>query len=166
MPLYPNSERLIRANLAAIKRGKKPNWVVIGYLTQMQLSAINDDRRLRNFEPIDREIVFYGKHIYQSRVVEDGYTDDDLLALIRSALSESCVFIPTRKMTVLRNPVKRNSGYGCSVRDELTLECSGKYPRSELFSVVPRGDVNHKPKKLREAAKATSLVSKMTNTPG
>ncbi len=166
MPLYPNAERLIRANLALIKRGKKPSWVVVGYLTEAQLSAINADRHSRNFEPIDKEIVFCGTHIYQSRVVEDGYTDDDLLALIRNALSETCVFTHTRKMTVLQNPVKRDSGYGCNVRDELTLECSGKYPRSELFSVVPRGDFNHKPKKLREAAEAASLAAKVTNTPG
>jgi hypothetical protein len=130
------------------------------------LDAINAHRLSRNFEPIDKEIVFLGTHIYGSRVIEDGYTDDDLLALIRSAMSEACVFTPTRKMTVLQNPVKRDGGYGCKVRDELTLECSGKYPRSELFSVVPRGDHNHKPKKLREAAEAASLALEVTNTPG
>lgn len=166
MPLYPDAEQLIRTNIAAIKRGLKPRWVLVGYLTDAQLNAINAHRRSRNFEPIDSEIVFLGKHVYQSRVVEDGYSEDDLLALIRSATSDTCVFTVTRKMTVLQNPTKRDSGYGCKVRDELTLECSGKYPRSELFSVVPRGDHNHKPKKLREAAEAASLAKKVTSTPG
>jgi hypothetical protein len=166
MPLNPDAEQLIRTNIAAIKRGLRPRWVVVGYLTDLQLNAINAHRKSRNFEPIDKDIVFFGTHIYQSRVVEDGYTDDDLLALIRSAMSETCVFTVTRKMTVLQNPAKRDSGYGCKVRDELTLECSGKYPRSELFSVVPRGDHNHKPTKLREAAEAASLAKEVTSTPG
>jgi hypothetical protein len=166
MPLYDDAEKLIRTNLSALKRGLKPRWVVVGYLTDTQLEDINTYRLTRNWEPIGRDIVFFGKHVYESRVIEDGYSDDDLLAQIRSACSKTCKYIKTQKMTVLQNPAKRDGGYGCKVRDELTLECSGKYPKSELLSVVPRGDVNHKPNKLREAAIAASLVEELTNTPG
>lgn len=156
MPLYPNAEQLIRGNLAVIKRGTKPRPVVVGYLTDIQLGEINAHRKLRNLSPIEKDVVFVGTHVYNSRIVEDGYSDDDLLAQIRSAFSETCRYIHTQKMTVLQNPAQRDGGYGCRVRDELTLECSVRLPRSELFSVVPRGDRNHKPKKLREAAEAAS----------
>jgi hypothetical protein len=165
MPLYDNAEQLIRGNLSVIKRGKKPNAVVVGYLTDVQMAAINTYRRSRSWEPIERDIVFVGTHIYDSRVVKDGYSEDDLIAQIKSALSATCKYIPTQKMTVLQNPTPRESGYGCWVKDELTLECSTRHPRSELYSVVPRGDRNHKPNKLREAAKAASLVEG-TDTPG
>ena len=142
MPLYPNAEPLIRANFAAIKRSERPRWEVVGYLTDVQLRAINGYRLSRNWPPIDKEIVFFGRHVYQSRVVEDGYTEDDLITLIRSATSEKCRYIPTQKMTVLQQPVKRDSGYGCKVRDELTLECSGKYPQSELILTLPPENVS------------------------
>ena len=166
MPLYENAEKLIRGNLAVIKRGKRPNPVVVGYLTDEQLEVVNNYRRARNWEPIKKDIIFVGSHIYESRVMKDGYTEDDLIAQIKSALSATCRFIETQKMTVLQNPTTRESGYGCRVRDELTLECSTRFPRAELYSVVPRGDKNHKPKKLREAAEATSPGKSGTNTPG
>jgi len=108
--------------------------------------VVNNYRRARNWEPIEKDIIFVGSHIYDSRVVKDGYTEDDLIAQIKSALSPTCRFIETQKMTVLQNPTTRESGYGCRVRDELTLECSTRFPRAELYSVVPRGDKNHKPK--------------------
>lgn len=158
MPLYDNAEKLIRGNIAVIKRGKKPKPVLVGYLTDIQLAEINVYRRSRNWEPIEKDIVFVGCHVYDSRVAKDGYSEDDLIAQIKSAFSETCRYISTQKMTVLQNPQYRQSGYGCRVRDELTLECSGKFPRSEVFSVVPRGDRNHKPIKLKEAAEAALLV--------
>jgi hypothetical protein len=166
MPLYPNAEQLIRGNIAVIKRGKKPRPVLIGYLTDTQLSDVNTYRLSRNWAPIEKDIVFVGCHVYDSRVTRDGYTEEDLLAQIYSAFSPTCRYIPTQKMTVLQNPLRRPSGYGCHVKDELTLECSTRHPKSELCSVVPRGDKHHKPKKLREAALAASLVEELTNTPG
>lgn len=166
MPLYPDAEQLIRGNIAFIKRGGKPRPVLIGYLTNIQLLSINAYRASRNWEPINREIVFIGCHVYDSRVTRDGYSEDDLLAQIRTAFSETCRYIWTPKMTVLQNPTQTESGYGCRVRVELTLECSARHPRSEMYSVVPRGDKLHKPAKLREAAEAASLVDHVTNPPG
>ena len=151
MPLVPDAERLIRGNFAVIKRGKKPRRITVGYLTESQLQAVNAERLRRNFTPLSGEIYFIGSHLYDSRVVRDGYSEDDVITMIRIAMSESCQFIRTQKMTVLQSPSKRDGGYGCKVRDELTLECSST-PLAELYSVVPRGDKNHKPAKLREAA--------------
>lgn len=165
MPLYPDAERLIRGNLSVIKRGKKPRAVVVGYLTDEQLESINSRRRARGFPEIHKDIVFVGTHVYDSRIIKDGYTEDDLLEQIKSATSERCRYIVTQKMTVLQHPSHRDGGYGCRVRDELTLECSTRLPHAELYSVVPRGDLNHKPIKLREAANAASL-KEVTNSPG
>jgi hypothetical protein len=160
MPLYPDAEKLIRRNIALIKRGVKPSAVLIGFLTNRQLLDIHTYRASRHWEPINDQIVFVGCHVYDSRVIKDGYSDDDLLGQIESAFSERCRYISTPKMTVLQNPQQIESGYGCKVRVEMTLECSVRLPRSELFSVVPRGDLAHKPIKLREAALAASLVNK------
>ncbi len=159
MPLVPEAERLIRGCFAVIKRGRKPRRVTIGHLTVEQVTAVNVEREERGFSPLSGEIYFVGTHLYESRIIRDGYTEDDVLKMIQSAMDESCYFIRTPKMTVLQSPNHREGGYGCRVRDELTLECS-KSPLAELYSVVPRGDMNHKPAKLREAAEAASLVEK------
>lgn len=152
MPLYPEAERLIRGNLSVIKRGKKPRAVVIGELTPKQLADINAYRAARGWDPLQKEVVFVGSHLYASRILKDGYSEEDLLVQIRSAMSEECCFVPTSKMTVLQHPRRRDGGYGCMVRDELTLECTTRFPRAELFSVVPRGDMHHKPVDVKKAA--------------
>ena len=141
-----------------IKRGKKPQAVIIGYLTDVQLAAINADRKRRNFSAIAKEVVFVGTHLYESRVTRDGYTEDDVLTQIKNAMSEKSCFIETLKMTALQNRTARDGGYGCHVRDEATLECSTKFPSPELYSVIPRGDKKCKPAELREAALAASLI--------
>lgn len=65
------------------------------------------------------------------------------------------------KMTALKNSTKRADRYGNSVRDEVVLECSRKYPKAELYSVVPRGD-KIKPKDKKEAAtKVTAPTTKI-----
>ncbi len=151
MPLVPEAELLIRGCFAEIKRGRKPRRVTIGNLTPEQCAAINEERAERGFTPLSGEIFFTGTHLYNSRIAGDGYTEDDVLKMIEIAMHESCCFIRTTKMTVLQSPNHRDSGYGCAVRDELTLECS-RSPLAELYSVVPRGDMNHKPKDFKGAA--------------
>jgi hypothetical protein len=151
MPLVPEAERLIRGNLAVLKRGKKPKRVTIGHLTEKQVTDINTDRVNRGFIPLSGEIYFVGTHLYDSRIVRDGYSDDDVWKMIQAAMSTTCRFINTTKMTVLQNPSHRDGGYGCTVRDELTLECTSS-PLAELYSVVPRGDRNHKPNATKKAA--------------
>ena len=131
-----------------IKRGKRPSRITIGHLTEYQLAEVNAERKKCGFVPLSGEIYFVGTHLYDSRITKDGYTEDDVFKMIQVAMSEDCRFIRTQKMTVLQTPGHRESGYGCFVRDELTLECSAS-PLAELYSVVPRGDMNHKPNKLR-----------------
>lgn len=164
MPLVPDAERLIRGCFAAIKRGQKPRRVTIGYLTEKQLADVNRERLRRNFVPLSGELFFTGCHIFDSRITKDGYTEDDVLKMIQISMSESCCFVRTQKMTVLQSPAHRQSGYGCRVRDELTLECS-KSPLAELYSVVPRGDLNFKPNKLKGATREAA-PEEMTNSPG
>jgi hypothetical protein len=82
--------------------------VLIRCLTDVLPNDINTYRRMRHWQPIGKEIVFIGCHIYESRVVKDGYSEDDLIAQIKSALSATCKYIPTPKMTVLQNPTKRD----------------------------------------------------------
>lgn len=156
MPLAPGAERLIRGCFATIKRGKKPQRVTIGSLTSRQRDDINAERTKRGFVPLSGEIFFTGKHLYESRIIRDGYTEDDVIRMIQSAMDENCIFLRTQKMTVLQSPNHRESGYGCNVRDELTLECSAS-PLAELYSVVPRGDLKNKPNQLKEAARKRPL---------
>jgi hypothetical protein len=140
MPLYENATQLIRGNFSVAKRGRKPRLVPIGYLTDTQLDRINENRRRRQFEPIDREVVFVGSHLYESRILEDGYTIDDVLRQISCAMSPAARWIPSVKMTVIENPCCREDGYGNCVNDQAVLECTSRFPRAELFSVIPRGD--------------------------
>ena len=146
MPLYANSASLIRANLALIASGQRAKVVAIGALTEAQHAAINAHRFREGLPALgDPEILFLGRHLYNSRHA-DRYTIDDMIAQIDSALSAHSEVIPTQKMTGLRNPVARADGYGNRVHDVAVLELTARRPKAELFSVIPRGDVN-KPSK-------------------
>lgn len=164
MPLYSHAEKLIRGNLAVTKRGKKPQLVEIGILTEIQLNAINLHRLARGWEPIHPQIVFHGKHVYESRVLRDGYTENDLLHQIFSAIAEESVFKISQKMTVLQNPALRADGYGARVHDQAVLDCTARHPRAELYSVIPKGD--RKPLIKAEGPQLAALLKQMTNSPG
>ena len=86
------------------------------------------------------EIVFIGRHIYASRS-KDGYTIDDMVVQIESALSSASVVFANPKMTAMANPQARPDGYGNRVHDRAIFECTQRKPRTELFSVIPKGDV-------------------------
>jgi hypothetical protein len=73
MPLSQEAAALIRANLERLQNGNRANLVVIGHLTVAQLAAINDERYARGHPPIVAEVVFIGRHVYQSRMIRDGY---------------------------------------------------------------------------------------------
>lgn len=139
MPLYPDAPRLIRANLEAARKGIKPRAVAIGALTEKQLAPINAIRKRRGWELLEAEVVFVGPHFWDGRSAQ-GYSIDDMVVQAENAMSEDSVFIPTQKMTIIRNPNRRDDGYGNRVNDEATFECSSKFPRPELLSVIPRGD--------------------------
>jgi hypothetical protein len=146
MPLSNEARALIRANLEDVQQGKKAGLVVIGSLTMEQLDGINQQRESPNHPPIVAEIVFIGHHVYKSRIVDDGYTIDDVIDQIASGMDSAAVVLRTHKMTAMENPNPRADRYGNSVRDRVVFECSVRHPRPELFSVVPKGD-RLKPKK-------------------
>jgi hypothetical protein len=139
MPLFENAIGAIRANLEALARKEKVKLVSIGTLTDSQVTAINGYRIEHGLPAISNEVVFIGSHIHRSRIVKDGYSIEDVLDQILSAFDCSSTVI-NGKMSAIKNPTSRSDRYGNQVRDEAVFECSTKYPRAELFSIVPRGD--------------------------
>ena len=145
MPLYENGATLIRTNLEEIRAGRKAKLVAIGSLTPDQLGAINKRRAIRNFPPIEAEVVFIGKHVYGSRIAKDGYTITDVVEQIANAMQAGSEILDDEKLTALEAIVSREDRYGNCVKDRIVFECTARYPRPELFSVIPKGD-KRKPK--------------------
>jgi len=141
MPLFNEAHALIRANLEELQKGNKVRLVAVGTLTDLQLDAINQERKVSSYPPIVAEVVFIGRHVYESRVVRDGYTSEDVVDQIAGGMDAAAVVLKTPTMTAMENPNLRTDRYGNSVRDRVVLECSARYPRPELFSVVPKGDL-------------------------
>jgi hypothetical protein len=152
MPLYGDAFDWMRANFERIARGDKPPGVIIGTLTVEQLNALNRIRAAHKppLPPVTDEVLFYGRHLYGSRVVRDGYTVEDVFDQIASAMSGDSVLVPHPRSTVLQNPRSRADRYGNMVMDLAVLECTAHHPRPELFSVMPKGDKN-KPKTKKTA---------------
>lgn len=148
MPLFNNAIHLIKANLESIERGHRVSAVEVGVLTSQQLSVINQERASgeRPLPEITGELIFIGSHIYDSRCRRDGYSIDDVISQISSAMDESGVVCASPKMTTIESSSLRNDGYGNQVRDKIILECTGKHPKAEIYSVIPKGD-KIKPKK-------------------
>ncbi len=145
MPLYPNALDLIRVNLELLKAGGRPKVISIGYLTETQHQAINVIRT-REEKPllVEPVVLFLGRHLYESRNA-DGYTIDDMMSMIESALSADSVAHAHHKMTGIMNHSARDDGYGNQVHDLGVFELYAKRPKAELLSVIPKGD-NNKPK--------------------
>jgi len=140
MPLYANARDTLCANLREIQTGNKVKAVPIGTLTAAQLAAINVNRAAQGLNPIIAEVVFVGGHIYKSRVLRDGYTIEDVIDQISSAMDCDAEVLRTQKMTAMENPNPRADRYGNRVTDRVIFECSTRHPRPELFSVQPKGD--------------------------
>lgn len=141
MPLYPNATQTILNNLTAIANGNRPKFEAIGHFTEQQFQEINAYRTSIGLPPLEQnEIVYMGRHHYNSRVGKDGYAIADLLAQIASALSASSVVLTNPGMTAIENPTPRNDGYGNQVNDRAIFELTSKRPRAELFSTIPKGD--------------------------
>jgi hypothetical protein len=139
MPLSEEAPALIRANLEQLQTGNRVRLVVIGTLNT-QLDAINDERRAHGYPPIVAEVVFIGRHVYESRILRDGYTIGDVIDQIASSMKAAAVVIQSSTMTVMENPVSRVDRCGNAVRDRVVFECSARHPRPERYSVMPKGD--------------------------
>lgn len=146
MPLNANARAILQATFQLLKEGGRPNVATIGTLTNEQFLAINLKRKTQGLPPLGSpEIVILGRHLYKSRVIEDGYSIADICDQIESALSSESIVIATHKMTALKNEVGRPDRYGNTIKDEAVLELTQRRPKAELFSVIPKGDKN-KPK--------------------
>lgn len=144
MPLYDNAIDTIRANLEQLQNGERPRFQAIGKLTDEQLETINQKQIEKGFPIVQcNEILYMGRHHYESRVIRDGYQIDDLIKQIESSLAESSV-IENNK--VLKSTVLRDDGYGNMVEDWAVFEMTAKRPKMELFSIIPKGDNNKPPK--------------------
>ncbi|MGD0546411.1 MAG: hypothetical protein ABR991_01115 [Terracidiphilus sp.] len=140
MPLYPNAKDMIRKNLEAIQAGERAPRVVIGRLTKAQIEAVNAQQTAEELPLSIDEVVFVGRHIHKRRILQDGYTIEDVIQQIESAMNEGSEVIATQYMTAIRNPVARADRLGNLVHDEAILECSRYRPNPDIFSVMPKGD--------------------------
>ena len=140
MPLYPYGADNIRKNLESIRDGRRIRVVAIGRLTDAQLVAINTAREASGLQPIVAEIVFAGGHVYKGRILRDGYSIEDVIDQITSAIDHTAIATVHRGMTSIQNQNGRADRYGNQVRDQAVFECTARYPRAELFSVIPKGD--------------------------
>jgi hypothetical protein len=140
MPLFTNARALLRANLEQIMNGRAVHAIAIGTLSEEQLATINAVRAAQDLAPIVREVLFVGGHIYKRRVVADGYTIEDVLDQISSAMQPSSIVMESPYMTAMENPNPRADRYGNRVTDRAVFECSTRHPRPELFSVTPKRD--------------------------
>lgn len=157
MPLNSNAADLIRANLEALQNGQRVKAVVIGTLTASQLAVLNDYRTAElGLPPSVEEVIFIGAHVYQRRIVEDGYTIDDAVDQLMSAMDAQAVVVTGARLTTIQNHTPRADRYGNQIRDMGTLVCTSKHPRPELYGVSPKGDFN-KPPKAEEPPKGGSL---------
>lgn len=83
MPLLAQAIQLIRWNLEEISRGARVSLVTIGQLHPAQFVDLNRYRSGHGLHELQsNEIVFLGRHIHGSRIVNDGYSIDDVLAQI------------------------------------------------------------------------------------
>jgi len=140
MPLNADAERLIRANLEQVRDGTRPHLVAIGTLTDKQLAALNNERAKRNLPKVESgEVLFLGRHVYESRAGNDGYTIEDIVVQITTAMDGTS---RCKSATAIESVTLRDDGYGNKVRDRGVFECTARRPRLELFSVVPGGDTN------------------------
>lgn len=147
MPLYDNAIDIIRTNLEQLQNGERPKFVAIGYFTDEQFNKINEFRIANELHPLEQnEILYMGRHHYQSRVEKDGYEISDLIQQIINALSANSQVIMAHRMTAIQNQTPRHDGYGNLVIDRAIFELTSKKPRAELFSVIPKGDNNKPPK--------------------
>lgn len=140
----------MRINLEKIQENPtgKSKLIVIGELTDDQLAAVNRSLATQGRPQAIAEVVFYGFHTYKSRILKDGYTIEDALDQIESAMEDTSVGLKNPHTTGIENPIRRFDRYGNEVQDRAIFECSDYHPRLQLYSVIPRFDKN-KPKRER-----------------
>jgi hypothetical protein len=105
-------------------------------LTDFQFEQMNLRRAALSLHLLEQnEIIFIGKHLFSSRA-KDGYTIDDIIDQIVSALSDHSVVNISPTWSRIDNPTPRSDRYGNSVMDRGVFEMTAKKPRAE--QLVPR----------------------------
>jgi len=120
----------------------------LAQLTQVQFDDLNLYRKATN-RPLltTRSVEYDGRHHFESRRA-DGYTIEDMVIQIVSALdARSIVQVQSKhpQHVNLINPYGRSDGYGNQVHDMAAFNVSTRWPTTELFSVIPRGDTKKPP---------------------
>lgn len=147
MPLNTNARQILRVSLEMLAQGERPLVATIGYLTVEQHAVINEHRVKQRLPELESpEVVFLGRHLYKSRAITDGYSIEDIIEQIESAMSASSMVIATIRMTALKNKTPRHDRYGNQVCDEAIFDLTQRRPKAELFSVIPKGDKNKPPR--------------------
>jgi hypothetical protein len=146
VPLYQGAEDKIRENLSKLQSGDRAPLTAIGCLTDVQFEQMNLRRAAFELHLLEQnEIIFMGKHLYNSRVKE-GYTIEDMIDQIVSALSAGSLVDIGATWSRIDNLTPRADRYGNEVRDRGVFEMNARQPRAELFSVMPKGDTIKPPK--------------------
>jgi hypothetical protein len=140
MPLHDGAIDRIRVQLEDIGRGRRVDILIIGMLSDEQHARICAVRRSRRLPEVEsKELVYLGRHHYESRVAQ-GYCIADLLLQLAAATAADADVHAVGKMTSLKSRRERDDGHGCRVRDMAILELTARKPRVEIFSVIPVGD--------------------------
>jgi hypothetical protein len=115
-------------------------------LTDAQLAAINRKRAaLHNaLPPIAAEVLFFGKHLYESRCLRDGYTIEDVVCQMTSAIDPAAVLVDSPTFAAIQNWTPREDGYGNRVRDRAVFE-------SQSFTPLRQRGTTSSPKKVKAA---------------
>ena len=120
--------------------------IAIGCFSPLQFADVNIARRDAGLHELEiNEIIFIGRHLFNSRSA-DGYSIDDMIDQIESAMSEDSIAVISPHMSCIRRQRARADRYGNQVFDQTIFEMTSRKPRAELFSVIPRGDTNKPPK--------------------
>lgn len=137
----------IKRGLLDVENGKTNEFIRLNKpLTKEQYDSLQKQRAdinallaKRNYFSLD------ANHIYESRVIRDGYSIADVMKQIKSATSrKSTVEVDVRrKQNNLVSPRKRDDGYGNMVQDRIGIDLRGQ---GVYRTVIPKGD-NIKPKK-------------------
>jgi hypothetical protein len=148
--LLSGAELALRNQLLAIQKcislGQKialPR-IQLADLTQNQFSEINIGRIQTNRPPLTTlRLEYDGRHHYESRT-KDGYTIDDIVTQIITVLDSNSIVIKEQRhpqYVNLKSSNDRADGYGNLVRDVAAFNVSSRNPTTELYSVIPQGDV-------------------------
>lgn len=138
----------IRKGLLDISVGDKNKYVRLkDAMTPQQFDSLVTQRKAMEASyPFKNNFIIDLDHIYDARVLRDGYSIDDVMKQIKSATSrKSDVFVdPVRKQNNLINPYGRADGFGNVVNDRIGIDLRGV---PQYRTVIPKGDIIMPPKK-------------------